>query len=101
MHVEDICADKLDNSIRLGDTLFDDDDAAKQVNECVFKEPFAGEFDAPPTMDRFCECGSIVVEFVECNDVFLVVCSRCLYLIKYFWEKVRDRGRRRPRWHRC
>lgn len=51
VQIEDIRADKLDNSIRLGDTLFDDDDATKQLDECVFKEPLASEFDAPSTVD--------------------------------------------------
>ena len=38
----DICDDKLDNSICLGDSLFNDDDATEEV---VLKEAFAGEFD--------------------------------------------------------
>jgi hypothetical protein len=45
-------------------------------------------------MDGLCERGGVDVEFVERDDVFLVVRSRGLDLVKDFWEGVRDR-----RWH--
>lgn len=99
VQIKDICTDKLNNSIRLGDTLLHDDDARKQLDECVFKEPLASKLDAPSTTDGLCERGGVDVDLVKCDDVFLVVCGRRLDLIKDFWEGVRDGSC--PGWHRC
>ena len=44
-------------------------------------------------MDGLCERGGVDVEFVEGDDVLLVVCGRGLDLVKDFGEGVR--------WHSC
>jgi hypothetical protein len=75
VQIKDICTDKLDDAICLRDALFDDDDATEEVDKCVFKETFAGEFDAVSAMDGLCECGGVDVEFVQCDYIFLVVCG--------------------------
>jgi hypothetical protein len=94
VQIEDICADELDDPIRLGDALFHDDDAAEQVDKGVFEAAFASEFDAASAMDGLCERGGVDVELVERDDVLLVVRGRGLDLVNDFWEGVRDR-----RWH--
>lgn len=70
--INDVCANKLDDFICLCDTLFHDDDALKQLDERVFKETLAGEFDAPATMDGLGECSGFDVDLVECSNVLLV-----------------------------
>ena len=64
VEIEDICADKLDDAICLRDALFDDDDATEEVDKGVFKETFAGEFDAVSAMGRLCKGSGVDVEFV-------------------------------------
>lgn len=88
-----------DNAVGYRNALLERENASNYCNTNFLEDAFSCELDAAAIMDVFCCCGGLCLEFVERDEVLLVVGGSGLCSVKYFWDggfegvEVESRGR--------
>ena len=87
----DVARDELDDPVGGGDALLHGEDAGEHAEKDLLELALSGELEALSVLDGLRDGGGIGVEFVEGNNIFVVVSGGRLRLVKYLGDSSVER----------